>query len=273
MIRKAGNIHLVQSVKGIWVKLLLIGGALFAFEMIFSLVATSAKVYQGMMHDMEDIPPFVEKMMGTGFVDAVVKYGVIALGYIHPFMMILFIVFVFIAVSQVVTTEISSGTIGFTLSKPVSRIRMYINLMVIIFAGLGVLSFFTFMSSALGIVFFHSEKLTSGPFSSLACNLFLLMIFIAGYIAIFAAFSDTGKKLFTIGGITLFAFYIIDMAASLWKPLEYLSPVNPFNYYDPMPLLMGGRISSEKAIGLIAVSVIMFGIGAWLFSRRDLASG
>lgn len=273
MMRNAGNIHLVQSLKGIWVKLLLIGGALFAFEMIFAIVGTSTQVYQGMLHDMEDIPPFVEKMMGTGFVDAVIKYGVIALGYVHPFMLILFIVFVFIAVSQVVTTEISSGTIGFTLSKPVSRIRIYLNLMLVIYVGLGVLSLFTFLSSALGIVFFYSEKLAFGPFSSLAWNLFLLMVFIAGYIVIFAAVSDTGKKLFTIGGITLFAFYIIDMAAVLWQPLEYLSPVNPFSYYDPMPMLMGNRIGSGTAISIVVVSVVMFAVGAWLFSRRDLASG
>jgi ABC-type transport system involved in multi-copper enzyme maturation permease subunit len=273
MMGNIGNIHLVQSLKGLWVKLLLIGGALFTFEMLFAIVGTSAQVYQGMLHDMEDIPPMVEKMMGTGFVEAVIKYGVIALGYVHPFMLILFIVFIFIAVSQVVTSEVSSGTIGFTLSKPVSRVRLYINLMIVIYVGLAVLSLFTFLSSALGIVFFYSEKLAFGPFSSLAWNLFLLMVFIAGYIVIFAAISDTGKKLFTIGGITLFAFYILDMATPLWNPLKYLSPVNPFSYYDPMPMLMGSRISSEKSMLIIVVSVVMFGFGAWLFSRRDLASG
>jgi ABC-2 type transport system permease protein len=268
-----GNIHLKQSLKGLWIKLLLLCAALFVFEMLFSILGTSARVQAGILKDMEDIPPVVEKMFGNGFVDALVKYGIIALGYIHPFMLVLFILFIFISASQMLTAEIGSGTIGFTLSKPVSRKRIYLNLAIIVYAGLGLLALSAYSSSALGILLFHSGKLSTDPFSALSWNLFLLMVFIAGYVAIFAAVSDSGKKLFTYGSIILLVFYIISLATPLWKPLDYVSSINPFAYYNPMAILMGNRVGLTKSLSIIGVSWIMFAVGAWLFNRRDLASG
>ena len=268
-----GNIHLKQSFKGLWIKILLLCAALFVFEMLFSILGTSARVEAGILKDMEDIPPVVEKMFGNDFVDAIVKYGIIAIGYIHPFTLILFILFIFISTSQMLTSEISSGTIGFTLSKPVSRKRIYLNLAIIVYSGLGLLTLSAYLSSALGIVLFYSGKLSTDPFSAISWNLFLLMVYIAGYIAIFAAISDSGKKLFTYGGITLLVLYIVSLATPLWQPLKYLSPINPFAYYEPMAVLMGARISLTKSLSIIGVSCIMFAVGAWLFSRRDLASG
>lgn len=268
-----GNIHLKQSLKGIWLKFLLLFAALFIFEILFSLLGASAQVQQNILKKMTDIPPVVEKIFGKGFMDALLKYGIIALGYIHPLVLGIFIFFIFAVVSQVVTSEIASGTIGYILSKPVSRKRIYFNLAFVIYPGLGLLSMSTYSSSALGIFIFHKGKLSTDPFAALSWNLFLVMIFIAGYIFIFAALSETGKALFTWGGVVLLAFYFISLAAPLWKPLEIFSPINPFSYYNPMDILMGGRIGFSKSVSLIVVSGIMFMAGAWLFNRRDILTG
>lgn len=268
-----GNIHLQQSLKGIWLKLLLLFIALFIFEMLFPILGASAQVQQNMLKEMKDIPPMVEKMFGTGFIDALLKYGIIALGYIHPLVLVLFILFIFIAVSQMITSEISSGVIGYTLSKPVSRKRIYCNLAMVIYPGLGLLALSCYSASALGILFFHGAKLSTTPFAALSWNLFLVMVLIAGYIVVFAAVVETGKALFTWGGIVLLAFYIISMAAPLWKPLEFVTPIDPFSYYNPMAILVGGRTGVVESVLIIAVSGGMFAVGGWMFSRRDILTG
>jgi hypothetical protein len=144
---------------------------------------------------------------------------------------------------------------------------------IIIFLGLGLLALSTFLSSFLGIKFFFSETFSAKPFASLAWNLYLVMLLIAGYIVIFASISDSGKMLFTIGGIVLLVFYIISLAAPLWNPLTVLDPVNPFSYYKPMEILIGSRISFSKSMTLIGISMVMFTVAAWVFNRRDIASG
>ncbi|MGD2090564.1 MAG: ABC transporter permease subunit [Candidatus Aminicenantes bacterium] len=269
----SGNIHLKQSAKGLWLKTLLLGAALFIFEMLFTLLGTSAQIKESMLKKMADIPPMVEKMFGKAFIEGLIKYGVIAIGYIHPFMLVIFILFIFITISGMVTSEINSGAIGFTLSKPLSRKRIYLNMAIIIYLGLGLLALSTFLSSFLGIKIFFSEPLSTGPFVSLAWNLYLVMLLIAGYIVIFASISDSGKMFFTIGGIVLLVFYILSFAAPLWKPLTIFDPMNPFAYYKPMELLIGSRIGFGKSLTLIGVSAVMFAVAAWIFNRRDISSG
>jgi ABC-type transport system involved in multi-copper enzyme maturation permease subunit len=188
-------------------------------------------------------------------------------------MLVIFILFIFIAISRMVTSEVNSGTIGFTLSKPLSRKRIYLNMAIIIYPGLGFLALFTFLSSFLGIKIFLSEALSTGPFASLAWNLYLVMLLIAGYIVIFASISDSGKMFLTIGSVVLFVFYILSFAAPLWKPLTIFDPVNPFAYYKPMELLIGSRIGFGKSLTLIGVSAVMFAVAAWIFNRRDIANG
>ena len=268
-----GNIHLKQSIKGLWKKNLLLCAALFLFEMLFALLGTSIEIQKSFVKDLDDIPPMVQKMMGEGFIESMLKYGIIAVGYVHPFMLIIFILFVFMSASQMLTSEIGSGTIGFTLSKPVSRKRIYLNLSIITCAGTALLALSTYLSSLFGILLFHPQKLNTEPFIHLAWNLFLLMVFIFGYIALFAAVSDSGKKLFTYGGTTLFVFYLLSFAAPLWKPLEYLAPLNPFSYFKPMALLMGERIGLSTSLSIIAVSAAMLVTGAFIFSRRDISNG
>ncbi|MCP4155079.1 MAG: hypothetical protein GY757_45565, partial [bacterium] len=116
-------------------------------------------------------------------------------------------------------------------------------------------------------------QLSPEPFAALAWNLYLLLVFVAGYLAIFAAISDSSKKLFTYGGAILLLFYILNLASAIWKPLDYLSPINPFSYYDPIAMLMGSRAGVTKSITIFATSGAMFTAAAFIFRRRDIASG
>ena len=268
-----GLLHLKQSLKGIWKKMLLVGLALFIFEMLFALVAASAKIQTKFLRDMKEAPAVAQKILGEGFMEAVLKYGLISFGYIHPFMFTLFILFIFLTFWQVLTSEITSGTIGFTLSRPISRKRIYLNLAVVVYSGLGFLVSVAFLATASGILLFHGSKLSPAPFVSLSWNLYLLMIFIAGYISLFSSFSDSGKTFFTYSSISLFLFYILDLAANLWKPLGIVSPINPFSYYNPMKILTGFRMSFSQSITILTISALMFIASALIFNRRDLPSG
>lgn len=269
----SGFVHLKQSIKGAWKKVLLIGLALFSFEMLFSLLAMSTHIQAEMLKKMQEGPAAAQKVLGEGFMDAIVKYGVITFGYIHPFLFMLFISFIFAVCWQLVSAEVANGSIGFTLSRPISRKKIFFNLALVIYLGLGFLALVTFSSTALGISIFLGGKLSLTPFISLVWNLYLLMIFIAGYITLFASFSDSGKKFFTYPGVLLFLFYILDLAANLWRPLEIISPINPFSYYNPMKILIGSRIGFMQSFMILAISGVMFVISAFIFNRRDLPSG
>ncbi len=268
-----GNIHLMQSLKGLRFKLLMLCLALFLFQMLFVVLGTSADIQQNMLNDLDTVPKFAKKMIGEGFIESLLKYGTLTIGYIHPFTMLAFILFIFTTASHMVTTEISSGTIGFTLSKPLSRKRIFFNMGIIMYCGLFLLASSAYISTLLGVSLFLKKSLSVTPFISVCSNLYLLMLFVAGYVVLFTAVSDSGKKLFTFAGIALFIFYFLSFAAPLWKPLENLVPISPFHYYKPMAILIGQRLDSSTALIILAVSVVMFVLAGAIFNRRDIAAG
>ncbi|MCP4213332.1 MAG: hypothetical protein GY765_01690 [bacterium] len=268
-----GMIHLTQSLKGLWKRTAVLALVMFIFHFIFSLVATSATVRQNIVKDMEDVPEVVNKMFGAGFADVLLKYGVIALGYLHPFMMVVLVLYIFIVMSRLLTSEISSGTIGFTLSKSVSRVRLFFNMAVVVYIGLGILCLSAYLSSYSGIRLLHGERLSAAPFVSMAWTLFVLALFLTGYVAIFAAFSDSGRKLYTYAGGLLFFLYLLNLATPLWGPLKIFAPINPFFYYQPISILTGNHMGVGKSVILIAVSISLFSVAACIFRRRDISAG
>lgn len=267
-----GRVHLFYICRKLMKAFVLLCLAAFLFEMLFPLMSGIAKVKMQMMGDMQRQQPEIMRMMGRDFYDAMMDYGFIVFGYIHPFLLVFLILYIFSAVSQVLTSEISSGSIGFILSRPLSRKRIYINLGIVVYMGLALMSL-----AALGGTYFGMWLFNVGgkipPFFSIVINLYVLMLFIAGYIALFAAKSDTSKSLFIPSGIILFVFYAVDLISGIWEPLEYISPINPFSYYKPIELLIGQRLDVIAGIAIPAVSILMFWLGARIFSRRDLPSG
>lgn len=268
-----GNIHLNRSVKGVWKKALLLAIVLFVFELLFVLTARSANIKADMIRDLDRMPPLMEKMLGQGFVDVIVKYGILTFGFVHPFTFIPFMLLMFLAISQMLTADITSGAIGFLLSRPLSRRRIFFNMAVVIWTGLALLSLALFLAPYLGILFFLEQHLTVAPFVNLSVNLYVVMLLISGYIAVFAAISDSGKKLFTYSGVMVLLFYLMELAAPLWRPLQWVAPVNPFHYYRPVELLMGQRIDAATAAILVLASAALYVIAAQLFHRRDISSG
>lgn len=270
---KIGWIHLSQSGKGLRMKLFLLCLVSFLFQMLFAILGTSVQVQQGMMMKIDQMPKMAQKMMGEGFIESILKFGVMTMGYIHPFLLVIFILYIIMVVSQLVTSEIQYGSIGFSLSKPLSRWRIYLNVGILVYGGTALLAFSTYFSTFSGIHLFHAGKMNTEPFFHIAWNLFLVMIFVAGYIALIAALSDSGKRLYTWSGAILFVLYILSFATPLWAPLEYLAPISPFYYFKPMSILTGSRLSIPTAISLLTISISMFATAAFIFSRRDIASG
>ena len=267
-----GRVHLFYICRKLTKAIILLCLAVFIFEGLFPLLSASAKLKMEMMGDLQNPQPEMLKMMGRDFYDAMMDYGFIVFGYIHPFLLILMIIYIFYAVSQVLTSEIATGSIGFILSRPVSRMRIYFNLAIAVYSGLVVMSLAALGGTHFGMWIFNVGGKVP-PFLSIVINLYVLMLFIAGYIALFASIADTGKSLFIPSGIILFVFYAIDLISGLWEPFEYISPINPFSYYKPIELLVGQRLDLATGLAIPVLTALMFWLGARIFSRRDLPSG
>jgi ABC-2 type transport system permease protein len=269
----SGRIHLSHSAGALWKKTALIVLAIVLFQLFFVILASSTELKAEIMKDIGEVPEVVQKIFGKGFIDAMIKYGVLAIGYVHPFIYFLYILFIFLAVSQTVMSGISSGTIGFLLSRPVSRTRIFLNMTIIIFTGLALLVLSSYLATSLGVMVFSGGGMSTGPFLPIAANLFLLMFFIGGYIAVIAAVSHSSRSMYTRSGILIFAFYLINLVTPLWKPLKYIAVINPFNYFNPLEILSGRKLSLIAGFAVFFLSVALYTAASRMFNRRDIFSG
>lgn len=267
------KIHLLFSAKTLWQKLAMLCIAIILFEMLFCLVSASTHVKSELHKDIGEVPKTVQKVMGEGFIESVMKYGIVAIGYIHPFMFLIYILFVFISVSQIITSEISTGTMAFLLSRPVSRIQIFINWVIITVGGLTLLALSSYSAVVAGLRLFNKDKLSLRPFLPLTTNLLIIMIFLASYIGFIAAISSTGKRMRNWGGFIILFLYLADVMSPVWEFLSYINWLNPFNYFQPMSIIMQRYISTFTGIILLFVSGLIFTTSAYIFKKRDLLTG
>ncbi len=267
------NVHLFHALRGLWKKAAIIAIALILFQFVFVLLASSTSIKTSIIDDIHEVPDSMKKVMGKGFIESMIKYGVVAVGYIHPFVYFLYIIFIVLAVSFMITSEVTTGTIGFLLSKPVSRERIFFNMFLVVFCGLVFLTLCSYLATVIGVEIFTSGKMPAKPFFPITVNLFLMMFFVSGYVALITAFSNTSRKMYTRAAVILSAFYLVDWLSPLWTFLSFTDRINPFSYYKPLEILAGGRIDLTTGIAIFVVSLLMYFAGMKIFNRRDIFSG
>jgi ABC-2 type transport system permease protein len=74
----------------------------------------------------------------------------------------------------------------------------------------------------------------------------------------------------SVAGLLALATYLLDYVARVWQPAESIAWLSPFRYYNPLDLIMGGRIPAHNLWVLVGVAVCGFALSYFLFSRRDI---
>ena len=168
--------------------------------------------------------------------------------------------------------EVERGTIELLLAQPISRLQLYAARYL---AGINMLGAFTIVT-IFGILplaaAYHVDVSTADVARFwVVAFLFGLALLSLGFLAS-SIFSDKGKPTFIVTGLVIF-MYVLNIVASLKPSLEKLKYLSFFHYYNPAQTLgSGALIDSHTAWVLLGVSVIATGLGAIIFTHRDLAT-
>ncbi|MDD5605431.1 MAG: ABC transporter permease subunit [Dehalococcoidales bacterium] len=166
--------------------------------------------------------------------------------------------------------EIEKGTAELILSKPVSRLKLFLGKYT---AGLVSLLVFTIVSifAIVALAPMHAVSYNFANFALVAAISFLFGWAIFSMGMLFSAiFSERSRVYMACGGILL-VMYVLNVMALLSENLEWLKYVSFFHYYDYNAALADG------SLGIF--NVLFFGItiafcsvaGAWWFTKRDIA--
>jgi len=215
---------------------------------------------------------FPEQFASFGGGDVFSLSGSIALGFIHPIMIILVSVFAVGFATSSIAGERQRGTLEVLLARPVSRRSVYVTLAVSVAGFIAITVAAFLLGGALGAtVAGVADELAAERLPILWLNGVLMF---GSFAAIGLAASVSSDRLAPALGVTvgiLVVMYFLDVLGSLWPDAEVLQPYSLFHYLQAKAILVGqadafnfGLLGAVVAAGVVYALVV--------FPRRDLAA-
>lgn len=215
---------------------------------------------------------FPEAFASFGGGDVFSLSGSIALGFIHPILIILVSVFAVGFSTSAIAGERQRGTLEVLLARPVSRRVVYATLALSVsgFIAIAIAAFLlgsTLGAGAAGV----ADELAFDRLPGLWLNGVLLF---GSFAAIGLAASASSDRLAPALGVTvgiLVVMYFFDVLGSLWPDAEFLQPFSLFHYLQAKAILIGTAAATNSVLlGTVIVAGVVYAL--IVFPRRDLAA-
>ncbi|KKP88724.1 MAG: hypothetical protein UR93_C0009G0012 [Berkelbacteria bacterium GW2011_GWA2_35_9] len=166
--------------------------------------------------------------------------------------------------------EIDKNTLGFLLSKPLSRIKIFFAKY---FAGIIAL-LILLVISILGIIplaEIHNVTYKTSNFLTISLLSFFLGLAVLSMSMFFSTlFNEKGKTYFITTGL-LITMYVLNVMPSLKENLADLKYGSFFYYYDYQKALLENKIEWQSIWVFVIITIIFTIIGAWWFNKRDIS--
>lgn len=166
--------------------------------------------------------------------------------------------------------EIERGTIELTLAQPISRIKLFF---VRYIAGIFYFFIFNFISIFAMIPFakLHNISYQVENYFTVFGISFLFGMTIFSMAAFFSAvFSEKGKAM-GLSAAILLSMYVANIVASLKDGLKNIRYASVFYYFNPSTVFGNNEIVKYSIPVFIAAIIILTGMAAFWFNRRDIA--
>jgi len=233
----------------------------------------------GIIHDNESVKAFLKFLdmfpavlkiaLGGEMVQMGRTPGLIAIGYQHPFVLFLYMLFAVGVPTGFLAGEVQKGTMELILSRPITKLQVYVCAGFLTITGMFALAMVMFLGTVTAVnIYNFGEPIPLDLFFRIAVNGGLLASTV-GAVALLAAASFRGRNLAV--GVTA-AFLVVNYFAwilcQLWPRMYFLRHITLFNYVKGPKVWVGWPLDD---IGVLA-AVLIFALtaGGIVWHRRDL---
>jgi ABC-2 type transport system permease protein len=166
--------------------------------------------------------------------------------------------------------QIDKGTIGYYLSLPISRTKLFFSKYI---SGLAGILAFVIVSVGSSIPLAALFNDTMPKMGVLNLGILALLFALATYsFAMFlsAVFSEKGKVYMIMGGL-LVGMYAMNVVAGLKQSLAWLDNYSIFHYFNAQAVLSGNNLQLSSVLVYGSVIVIFTTLAVFKFNRRDIS--
>ena len=233
----------------------------------------------GIVHDNEKVktllafidalPSIVKTALGGEMLRLGNTAGLIAIGYNHPFVLFLFMLFAVGTPTGLLAGEVQRGTMELILSRSVTKIQVYLCAGVLTLAGMFALDVVMFLGTVAAVhLFTFQDRVPLDVFFRIAINGGLLASTFGAFALLCAgAFA----RLYAAVGVAvafLVANYFLAVVSNWWPRVAFLKRATLFYLIDSSNLRQGWPVRNLAILAAILLATA--GLGAAIWQRRDL---
>jgi ABC-2 type transport system permease protein len=216
--------------------------------------------------------PMLQQFSRFGGGDLFTLEGTIALGFVHPFTLLILGIVAIGYPAQAIAGERGKGTLEILLARPISRLRLYATLFVAGLLFLGVLLALQLIGSyASALVMDVGADLQPVRMVELWLAGWLLFVGFMSLTFLASAMSDRIGPAIGIPLAFVLVNYLANAIGSLWPDMAWLQDWSMFTLVKAKTVLESGIAPSDLAI-LVAFIAAFVALTAYLFPRRDIAA-
>ena len=213
------------------------------------------------------IPKQILAMMGGELALASAR-GVIAFGYVHPFLLTLLSAWTIRVTSAALAGELGRGTMDLLAARPVPRPAHVLSAWLVTVAGLSILALAAWAGSAIGVQL-RPLDVSAWDIATIPVMAWFLFTCWAGVCLVISALLREAGPAISWGSGLIATSFVVVFLAQVWGPAEWLRPFSPFAYYRPQEIAsLGVSIRDVLTLGVVGVSALVLAL--LIFRRRDL---
>ncbi len=264
-----------KALRDAWLQLAVSSALLVLFGWCF--VWLTSLFRPGMIVAILDyLPSFVEPLLGVPLAKLATTTGRISVLYVHLVTLMVCVGWAIGRGSDVVSGEISRGTMDLLATLPVRRWWIVAASASVTALGAAVLAFSIWGGSLLGVqTVALPDAVAPEQFFPGVLNLFAMTFCLAGITALASACDRSRWRTILLAGGFFVVSSVVKMIARLWAPGAWLKYLSFLTAFEPQKLiLLDPEVTRPMAWrcngALIGLGLAAYALAAIVFSRRDI---
>jgi len=209
-------------------------------------------------------------MKAFGFVAS----GNTLIGYIatdlYGMILLMFpVIFYIILANKLLAGYVDRGSMAYLLATPNKRVKIALTQALSLWVSIGILITYATVAIIISSALIHPGKLDISKLILMNVVIYFLHVAISGICFLASCISDDTKRSFTIGAGVPMAFFLIQMLANMGGKLENLKYFTIFTLFNTNDIVAGKSVVFPVII-LVVVAIVLYGIGIYIFSKRDI---
>ena len=243
---------------------------IFLFQIAIGGIVQDNESVKAFLQFIDILPSFIKTLLGGESLQSGNIVGLIAIGYQHPLVLTLYMLFAVGVPTGLLAGEVQRGTMELLLSRHVTKTHVYICAGLITVIGMYALVLVMYSGTVASTLLYRFSQPVPLHFFFKIAVVGGLLASAAGGVALLAAACFQRGAAVTATVAYLVVNYFVSVVAQWWPRMRFLEPTTIFHYVHSPEIFEANAWPLRNMSVLMALLVVSTVLGGVIWSRRDL---